>query len=109
MTDLGKVIIIYTVFAVLVIFGLIVFYVRVADAHEWYDGDCCSDHDCKPVREGVVEDSADGGVDVKGWGHIGPSESKLRESKDTEDHLCIHSGGFDTKDLKCVYHVKRSY
>lgn len=109
MTDLGKSLLIYLVCMIVVLLGLLLMFKGIADAHEWYQSECCSDTDCKPVKDGVVEDSADGGVDVKGFGHIGPSSSKLRESQDTQDHLCIHSGGFDTQDLKCVYHVKRGY
>lgn len=69
-----------------------------ARSHNWYELACCSDKDCGPVVEGVVtEDRA--GVHVKGHGLMSPSDSRIRWSRDDQDHLCTSPSG----KLLCVY------
>ncbi len=95
----------------LTLFFTLVWIASPADAHDWYDGDCCSDRDCHPVADGIVIDTQDGGVDVKGFiqsggfiQHLAPSSTRLRWSLDTRDHICN-----DAEKLICVYRVRRSY
>jgi hypothetical protein len=69
-----------------------------AGAHQWYEAACCSDRDCAPVDDDQVRDTPDGGVDVDGFGHLNKSDSRLRLSRDYQNHLCIIGG-----KLLCVY------
>lgn len=74
-------------------------WATAAQGHSWYDPSCCSTIDCAPVAEGVVEDAPDGGINVKGYGHLSATDPRVRWSRDHQDHLCI-SG---SKKLLCVY------
>lgn len=103
---IGTVIIVISCFLFGAIFG--------AHAHEASSGmvygyDCCGGEHCHPVKDGVVNDTADGGVDVKGYGHLTKNDTKLRESQDTEDHVCDYQNAFGANTLYCVYHVRRGY
>ena len=63
-----------------------------ASSHEWYDKDCCSGDDCRPVKPGEVE-AYDDGVCV-GYRHVQTGKkwcrgsTNLRVSKDGGDHIC---------------------
>jgi hypothetical protein len=100
------------IIALCIIFGTI----YGAKAHQassgmQYDQACCADHDCHPVPDGVVDDSPDGGIEVKGYGHIPKGDSRIHDSQDTEDHLCIQkeNGWGSSGKLNCVYHVHRGF
>jgi hypothetical protein len=69
-----------------------------ADAHGWYDPACCSERDCAPADEAVV-DLPDGGVRVEGHGVLAATDPRLRRSKDFEAHVCVSASG----RLLCVY------
>lgn len=40
----------------------VVLLAQPAPAHEWYDGACCSDRDCRPVPNGTVRGTPTGYV-----------------------------------------------
>jgi hypothetical protein len=104
----GKSIVIYIVCMIVIAVALALIWTGAADAHGWYDPECCGEQDCKPVADGVVNDANDSGVDVQGFGHIGPKDSRLRMSLDVHDHLCIHTYA-ESQRLICVYHVRRGF
>ena len=65
-------------------------------ARHWYDKDCCSCDDCRPVKPGEVEAYAD---EVgEGFRHVETGKvwywrnSNLRPSKDGGDHICWPPG-----------------
>ncbi len=78
--------------------------ITLAHAHDWYDKECCNERHCHPVPDNVVIDADDGGVDVKGYGHLPRNDPKLHVSLDTSDHLCNSE-----TVLYCVYHVRRGF
>jgi hypothetical protein len=72
-----------------------------AAAHSWYEYDCCSDEDCKPVAaEELLETE-------KGWKHLptgveftGPM---IRPSRDRRFHVCIGVKTWNLGRPYCVY------
>lgn len=72
-----------------------------ASAHEWYEQSCCSDSDCAPVSDGIVEDGKEG-VIVKNFGILSYTDPRLRWSRDNQDHLCVSKTIWGSK-LLCVY------
>src|SRR5687768_2392721 len=75
-------------FGLLLIVAILVWSISASWGHDWYDKQCCSGHDCKPVPDGdVVETSA--GVQVKGWGTIPETDRRLHWSQDERDHVCV--------------------
>lgn len=71
-----------------------------ARAHSFYDGDCCSLIDCKPVPDGtVVENTRTGAVTVLGQ-TLPHGDARLRRSRDDQDHVCAN---VSTGKLLCVY------
>ena len=77
-------------------------YTNFARAHEtrtgWkYDGACCSEQHCHPVKDGTVVDRLDG-VWVEGFGVLSYTDARLRRSGDDMDHVCVSTG-----KLLCVY------
>jgi hypothetical protein len=79
------------------IVGLLLLSVTSARGHSWYEPSCCSGQDCAPVADGVVTENRLG-VHVQGFGFLSPSDSRVRWSRDDQDHVCA-SGG----KLLCVY------
>ena len=84
-----------------------------ADAHSWYDRDCCSDEDCFPVTK--IERKKDGSVfHANGeeifvsnyyWGLLS-RQKRVRVSKDTEFHICYREykfAKFAQKVAECIY------
>jgi hypothetical protein len=84
--------VIIVLWAVVVAIGLLLFWMAPARAHDWYDIDCCSNDDCRPVKPGEVEVWDDG--ECIGYRHIETGrlwcrgKSRIRPSKDGGDHLC---------------------
>jgi hypothetical protein len=88
---------------------LVIAAILLADpalSHSWYEPACCSDVDCAPVADGMVEDMADG-VHVQGYGVLSYADARLRWSQDDQDHMCI------TRDvshkLLCVYRRPKDF
>ena len=79
-----------------------------AAAHSWYDGACCSEHDCRQTVLGEVERRADGWF-VKPLTVTVPfGDSRLRKSQDPLIHVCIAPGAIlngkrGPAVLRCLY------
>lgn len=74
----------------------------LARAHHWYDPECCSGSDCRPV-------SYDDVVEIEGgqWKHL-PSgvifrRDQVRPSKDRHMHVCIGNKAWDMGRPYCIY------
>lgn len=66
---------------------------------DWYESTCCSNQDCHPVADGVVQNKLNG-VEVKGYGMLSYTDPRLRWSRDLRDHICEPA---DHSKLLCVY------
>jgi hypothetical protein len=84
--------------ATLFMLGGLLFMCSRVEAHSWYDPACCSERDCSPADDAVV-DLPDGGVRVEGHGVLLPTDPRLRRSRDFEAHVCVSASG----RLLCVY------
>lgn len=65
--------------------------IHAARAHEWYDPECCSGEDCRPVHADELIETE------KGWKHL-PSgiefrKDQVRPSKDRHFHICVSKHG----------------
>jgi len=74
---------------------------NLAWAHSWYDHECCSDNDCRPVSsEDVVETET-------GWKHLPTGTVFTREmvkpSRDGNFHVCIGNRSWDLGRPYCIY------
>lgn len=73
--------------------------------HSWYDHDCCSDQDCKPVpATDVVE--IEGGWKYLPTGAIfrdTPEKKRIRPSQDRNFHVCIGRSEWDKNFPYCIY------
>jgi hypothetical protein len=87
---------------IILVLALSITFCSLARAHSWYDSECCSDTDCRPVPDEDVAERKDG-VFVKGWGLLLPSDKRLRWSKDQQSHICVGS-----LTLRCVYRKPNS-
>jgi hypothetical protein len=83
---------------------ILVLYNAVAKAHDWYEPQCCSGSDCKPVHDDDVAERPDG-VHVRGWGVLSRTDPRIRTSRDDASHICETPGGILTSSRKlyCVY------
>lgn len=85
------------------LFG-IVFFLWAIDfvrAHSWYDAECCSNDDCKPVAtEDVIETE-------KGWKHLPTgtefTKEMVKPSKDRHFHVCIGKHAWNFGKPYCIY------
>lgn len=83
---------------------------RPAAAHSWYDGYCCSDKDCAPVRASTVRATAEGWeITLAPGDHPMVSEpvthfyryddTRVLPSQDDDFHVCLNSWG----RVLCLY------
>ena len=96
--------------ACLAALGMLVLQNVQVRGHGNYDPACCSDRDCHPVEENVVQERSDG-VHVQGHGILSYTDLRLRWSKDDRDHVCEQStgGGVGAKKLFCVYRKTKGF
>jgi hypothetical protein len=73
-----------------------------ASAHGWYEWECCTEKDCRPVADGYVVERVDG-VYVKNWGLLHRTDRRLRPSRDEQDHVCERIAPGGRSALLCVY------
>lgn len=72
-----------------------------ANAHSWYDGDCCSDRDCRPISASEVRELAwDRVLDLVSGQEV--RGAQIRQSKDGDWHICNVAGDRKARPL-CVY------
>ena len=73
--------------------------------HSWYDYDCCSDEDCRPVPATDV-------VEIEGgWKHIPsgaifkdtPEKKRIRPSHDRHFHVCLGNKPYNMNFPYCIY------
>ena len=93
------------IFATVVI---VLTFVRPADAHMaqsgWtYGWECCSGRDCEELPNGSVLPTPEG-WSVERIGEVIPySDGRLKESKDSQFHLCTYQYGKKKGDVRCLY------
>lgn len=100
------------IIALVVIFTLS-FFLTAAEAHEWYDPECCSGEDCAPIAAKPWQvERIPGGYRIKlrQGDHpmvrrtieveIGDENPKLRQSHDEKWHVCV---GPASQAVFCVY------
>lgn len=73
----------------------------VAQAHSWYDAECCSNDDCKPVAaEEVIETET-------GWKHLPTgtefTKDMVKPSRDRNFHVCIGKHSWNFGKPYCIY------
>lgn len=95
-------------FSLLVWAGITYALVSASWGHSWYDGECCSEKDCRQTTLGEVERHDDG------W-YIAPlkltvpfGDSRIRHSLDPLIHICEAEGGHtnglqNPPTLRCLY------
>jgi hypothetical protein len=81
--------------------------VGAAQAHSWYDADCCSAADCEMVKgspDSVVFYGDNGGYWRLPDGQTVPA-SQTRQSIDNEFHWCRYATGkiIEANQTKCLY------
>ena len=82
----------------------------------WYDGQCCNEHDCRPVELGeltfaFVNGEAGWQVDYEGQSQWIPEiengvrNRRLRQSQDNQNHICRgQRSDFTGKSfVRCLY------
>ncbi len=76
---------------------LMVAYAEKAYPHEWYDPECCSETDCKPIAScSELSEQQDGSVS---WGKYTFKKKDVRPSRDSKCHVCLFRGATPM----CVY------
>lgn len=73
---------------------------HMAAAGWWYDGECCSETDCREIHPSDVEESR-AGWRVKATGEI-ISKSQTKRSGDEHFHRCT-VGGDERAATRCLY------
>jgi hypothetical protein len=79
-----------------------------ASAHGWYPMECCSNTDCAPV-ESVVRIVPTGGgtsqllVTTRRGTTLVPQNFPVRESKDSQMHICVRGNEYGRDDIMCVF------
>jgi hypothetical protein len=81
-------------------------FVDLADAHSWYDENCCDGNDCHPAACDEISEERDGFH----W-HYGPrpvdelvfAHSKLRPSRDSDCHVCHQMLNGNPTNPICIY------
>ena len=92
--------------------ALLVFAQCTAEAHEWYDADCCSEMDCRPALASEFKFYDDGIEYLPTGQRFEWGRDKLRPSQDADSHVCL-VGRYDpvTKVYmpkswaKCIYYA----
>lgn len=75
--------------------------VQAASAHSWYDHDCCSDNDCKPISAADVK-TLPNGYEVTFAGRVFQvpyDDPRIRSSRDMDYHACE----YPREELRCLY------
>lgn len=70
-----------------------------AQAHSWYDGTCCSEKDCRPVKLGEVKLQGDGWLVVPTGELLPFNDIRLKHSRDPLMHRCLYVNG----NTRCLY------
>lgn len=79
------------IFFVIVIATTLGFFATQVKAHDWYDKDCCSEHDCAPVL--LFQENENGTLTLTskhGTVTIDKTFSK-RPSLDNQEHICMRA------------------
>lgn len=80
---------------------------EMASAHGWYDGECCSEVDCRQTTLGEVERQPTGWFVVPLKTMVPyQGDDRLRRSLDPLIHICLYSqweAGARVPKLRCLY------
>ena len=77
---------------------LLVLLVSPARGHDWYDRDCCSNNDCKPIAScSEITEHLNGGAK---WDKYVFQKKNVRPSHDSKCHVCIQPS---SDSPMCVY------
>jgi len=74
---------------VAICFALTLLFAFQANAHDWYDFECCSERDCAPVIYSLRLPNGDLKVSTKNGFGIVTKETKKKSSSDNEEHACM--------------------
>lgn len=82
--------------------ALLINAISSARAHSWYDAECCSNQDCKPVvTEDVVE------IEDGGWKYLPTGtvfrRDQVKPSRDRHFHVCIGVAEWNRGKPYCIY------
>lgn len=83
------------VFSLVILLGILLAY-SISWGHSWYDSDCCSNTDCRPVACDELIEQNDGKIKYGAWTIEKPN---VRPSKDSKCHICIPQ----TQIPRCAY------
>lgn len=83
-------------------------YASPAWPHSWYDGECCSEHDCRQTTLGEVKRTDEGWLVVPLNITVPFSDPRVRHSQDPLIHVCEVPGGMtngiqNAPTLRCIY------
>ena len=93
-----------------ILLGLMVVFVRAAEAHDWYPPNCCSGHDCFPIE---IEDETSALTPIQGGYIVNASRTavtgtQIRQSQDGRFHLCTKTGLIDGPPV-CLFEPPKSF
>lgn len=64
---------------------------HAAEAHDWYEKDCCHDRDCAPLADGSIVETKHGFI-VPSGELILYGDFRLKQSRDYRFHWCRLAG-----------------
>ena len=67
--------------------GLVLACSAPAEAHDWYDANCCSGHDCHALSSSAVKEVPDGWLTPMGF--VDYRDARVLPSHDERYHICI--------------------
>jgi hypothetical protein len=87
--DNEKITLLIVTLAAAACFFLLLLLVSKANAHDWYDNECCSERDCAPVTNSLRLPNGDLKVTTKQGTGIVSKNTNRKASKDSEEHACM--------------------
>ena len=94
--------------AISIVIAGALFSLMEASAHDWYPMECCHHQDCAPI-ESVARIFPTGGgtpqllVTTKRGTTLVPQDFPVRESKDSQMHICVRGNEYGSDDVMCLF------